>query len=477
MLLDLNPWWGDPPRIRPEPPPYVRPAVMELVTRLSKPHGLIEVIRGPRQVGKTTAIYQVIQRLVGKGERGTDILFIRFDLELLRREPNILRETFRWYVDEVRRRPADDGQPPLLCLDEVHKLPDWREEVKHLYDTFTPRTMLTGSSSVLEAHGGRESLAGRTFTTELPPFSFREVLEAWSSAVARPLAPRIRFLDVFEGGLRAFAEAFLSLKPQQKLAIRRRLERYFARGGYPRLHLGVVGDDRWADYLVETVFDSVLGADIPTLFPVQNPQLLRALYLWIARHTGQEISQGRLAEDLSAAGIPTNQPTVGKYLQYLADALLIREFRRYPLAKRASARVPSKIAVSDLGVRNAIFRDTPALFESDPGRLGPLVETLVQGCIRDHNLRVYYYRDYEDPNNRRSRMAEVDFVAERVDGTVLPIEVKFRKQVDPDDLFGVELFQKRFNAPLSVVVTRDKYTWNESKQLLFIPIDAFLLAF
>lgn len=477
VLWDLNPWWNDPPRLRPDPPDYVRPSVRALLERLRKPRGLIEVVRGPRQVGKTTAIYQVIRGLLHDGIEGRDILFIRFDLELLRREPGALRESFRWYTDEVRRRPVEEGRPPLVFLDEIHKLPAWSEEVKHLFDTFSPRMMLTGSSSVLVAHGGRESLAGRTVTTELPPFSFREVLDAWWPTLAAILPPRIRFLDVFEGRLRDFAEAFLGLRPQQRLAIRRRLERYFARGGYPRLYSGEVDDDLWADYLVQTVFENVLGADIPTLFPVQNPQLLRSLYLSVARHTGQELSQWRLAQDLSVAGIPANQPTVGKYLHYLADALLIREFRRYPLAKRASARVPSRYSLSDLGVRNAIFRDTPSLFESDPSRLGPLVETLVQGCIRDHNVQVYYYRDFEDPKNRRSRVAEVDFVAERADGAVLPIEVKFRKRIDPEDVIGLAQFRQRFQAPLSVVVTRDYHAWTEMEGLLFLPLDAFLLAF
>jgi predicted AAA+ superfamily ATPase len=76
-----------------------------------------------------------------------------------------------------------------------------------------------------------------------------------------------------------------------------------------------------------------------------DPQLLRHLYLSVARLTGQEIAQVKLAEHATVAGIPTNQPTVGKYLHYLADALLIREFRRYPLAKKASARVPAKVTV------------------------------------------------------------------------------------------------------------------------------------
>src|SRR5678815_996078 len=116
-------------------------------------------------------------------------------------------------------------------------------------DTYPMRILLTGSSSVLVARGGRESLAGRVFSTELPPFSFREVLECWKPKLASALPPAIRFLDVFDGKLSDSNDALEQLKPQQKLAINRQLERYYARGGYPRLHSGEVEDDRWADYL------------------------------------------------------------------------------------------------------------------------------------------------------------------------------------------------------------------------------------
>lgn len=225
------------------------------------------------------------------------------------------------------------------------------------------------------------------------------------------------------------------------------------------------------------MFDNVLGADIPGLFPVQKPALLRHLYLSVARQTGQILSQVKLAEAATAAGIPTNQPTVGTYLHYLADALLIREFRRYPLAKKASARVPAKITVSDLGVRNAIFRGAPSLWESDPTLLGPLVETLVQGVIRDHNLQVHFYRDYEDPGDRRSIVHEVDFVPERADGAVLPVEVKFRKSVALGDLAGIRHFQALFKPEQGIVVTRDLSRWDPETRLLYVPLQNFLLAF
>lgn len=477
VLRELNPWWGEPGAVRPEPPRFRRPLVADIGRRLQRPRGLIEVVRGPRQVGKTTGIYQIIQDLVRSGARPRDILLVRFDLELLREEPAALRSILAWFERDVRQRPLGRGRPSYVFLDEVHKLRRWHEDVKHVGDTYPLRMLLTGSSSVLVARGGRESLAGRVFTTEMPAFSFREVVECWRPKLASALPPAISFGDAFTGGLVACNRALDALRPQQKLSIRRALERYYSRGGYPRLHSGEVEDDQWADYLVQTVFDNVLGADIPDLFPVESPQLLRHLYLSVARLTGQEIAQVKLAENATVAGIPTNQPTVGKYLHYLADALLIREFRRYPLAKKASARVPAKITVSDLGVRNAIFRGAPSLWESDPQVLGPLVETLVQGVIRDHNLQVHFYREYEDPKDRRSRQHEVDFVAERVDGSVLPVEVKFRKRIDAPDLDGLRHFMRKFDSPSGVVVTRDLSRWDAAERILYVPLQNFLLVF
>jgi predicted AAA+ superfamily ATPase len=477
VLRDLNPWWQRPHVVRPEPPPYRRRAVRDLLQRLRQPRGLIEVVRGPRQVGKTTGIYQIIQDLLREGTPPAELLFVRFDLELLRAEPGSLRSIVAWYAAVVRCRPLAEGPPSHIFLDEIHKLRRWSEEVKHLGDTFPVRVLLTGSSSVLVARGGRESLAGRVFTTDLPTFSFREVVECWKPELARALPAPLRFSSVFDGALVEASTAVNSLKPQQKLALKRALERYYTRGGYPRLHSGEVDDDRWADYLVQTVFENVLGADIPDLFPVESPRLLRFLYLSVARQTGQILPQAKLAEQATAAGTPTNQPTVGKYLHYLADALLIREFRRYPLAKKASARVPAKITVTDLGVRNAIFRGAPSLWESDPVHLGPLVETLAQACIRDYNLQVHFYRDYENPEDRRSRVYEVDFVAERLDGTVVPLEVKFRKRIDAADLSGLRHFLDRFNAPLGVLITRETSDHRPLEHLSLVPLMHFLLAF
>jgi hypothetical protein len=71
----------------------------------------------------------------------------------------------------------------------------------------------------------------------------------------------------------------------------------------------------------------------------------------------------------------------------------------------------------------------------------------------------------------------VDFVVERLDGTVLPIEVKFRKRIDADDRRGLDVFRERFGAKLGFMVTRDVYEWDEASRVIQVPLRDFLLAF
>jgi hypothetical protein len=452
--------------------------VAELERALAKPKPLMQVLRGPRQVGKTTALYQIVDSLLSGGADPAGFFLIRFDLQPLQ-EVGLL-PLIRWYESEILKRSLGEGAPPLLLLDEIHKLDRWADQVKHLYDTFGARVVLTGSSSVLVARGQRESLAGRALTVDFPPFLFREVLECWKPELAEPLPPAVDLRDLMANARRA-ADVFGSIHrqpPQRKHSWRRLLERYYNRGGYPRLYAQEEAiEDRWADYLVETVFDRVLGVDIPDLFPVEQPALLRHIYLEITRRTGTEVSQGALTQACNAAGYRTAQPVVGRYIHYLADAMLIREFRRFPLARSRTARVPVKITLTDLGVRNAIFRGAPSLWESAPDVVGPLVETLAQSVLRGTGLQVHFYRDYQVPGNRRSPIDEVDFVPETIDGKVVPVEVKFRRTIGTDDSAPLRRFLARFGAAFGILITRDTFRCADDDPVLAVPLLEFLLAF
>ncbi len=101
-------------------------------------HPLIQVIRGPRQVGKTTSTLQLVEALLAGGVKPTDVLVLRFDLQTLREAGGLLG-LVRWFEANIRQRDLNSGAPAFLLLDEVQKLPRWNEEVKHLAETTRAR--------------------------------------------------------------------------------------------------------------------------------------------------------------------------------------------------------------------------------------------------------------------------------------------------------------------------------------------------
>ncbi len=97
--------------------------------------------------------------------------------------------------------------------------------------------------------------------------------------------------------------------------------------------------------------------------------------------------------------------------------------------------------------------------------------------IRGNNLQVHFFRDYEKPGNRQSKIVEVDFVVEHLRGDVLPIEIKFRRHIKADDFTGLKAFMARYPAPFGIMVTRDTYGWHADAKTLCVPLLEFLLAF
>ena len=106
-----------------------------------------------------------------------------------------------------------------------------------------------------------------------------------------------------------------------------------------------------------------------------------------------------------------------------------------------------------------------------------MIETLAQSVMRGSNLQVHFYRDYEKPGDRRTKVAEVDYVAEHIRGDVLPLEIKFRRTIGYDDFRNLSLFLKRFDARYGIMVTRDTYAWHPNLKIMCVPLLEFLLAF
>jgi uncharacterized protein len=153
---------------------YQRPQATELRRRLAEPRRFIQVVAGPRQVGKTTLVQQLADDLVPA------IRYASADEPTLRGTEWIAQQ---W--EAARLNAKDSGTAgAVLALDEIQKIPGWSETVKRLWDEDTRhklplRVLLLGSAPLLIAHGTTESLAGRFELLHLPHWSFSEMRDAF----------------------------------------------------------------------------------------------------------------------------------------------------------------------------------------------------------------------------------------------------------------------------------------------------------
>ena len=172
LIADLrrfNPWWeGD---LMPPQPRTRRHLVAQIRRRLDAEIAPIIVVRGPRQVGKTTAQFQIIADLLDEGVSPTSILRVQFDeLELLQGIEEPILRISDWFEREITgarfNALARDGQKAYLFFDEIQNLDGWHAQLKSLVDHASVKVVVTGSFE-LEIERGWYSLAGRTNTIDV----------------------------------------------------------------------------------------------------------------------------------------------------------------------------------------------------------------------------------------------------------------------------------------------------------------------
>ena len=260
---------------------YIRPQAAELLRRLQEPRRFLQVITGPRQVGKTTLATQVAE------QSGLPHRFGSADEPTLRGPDWIAQQ---W---EAARLVAAEAGPrgALLVIDEVQKAPNWAESVKRLWDEDTRgglslKVVLTGSAQLLIGRGLTESLAGRFELLHLPHWSWSEMRTAfgWS------------------------------------------LEQFLFHGAYPGAAPLVDQPDRWARYVRDSLVETTLARDVLLLSRVDKPALLRRLFDLGCEYSGQILSYTKMLGQLQDAG---NTTTLAHYLELLAGAGMLTGLQKY----------------------------------------------------------------------------------------------------------------------------------------------------
>lgn len=346
---------------------YRRPQAAELARRLAEPRRFIQVVAGPRQVGKSTLVQQVAEDLAAV------VRYASADEPTLRGAEWIAQqwEAARLATGSTGKRwLAGRRDGAVLVLDEIQKIPGWFETVKRLWDEDTRKrvplkAVLPGSSPLPIAAGMSESLAGRFELLHLPHWSYGEMRTA------------------FGFGL----EEFL----------------YF--GGYPGAAPLVQEQERWRRYVADSLIETSVSRDVLLLTRVDKPSLLRRLFELACRYSGQILSYTKMLGQLQDAG---NTTTLAHYLDLLAGAGLVSG-----LQKVAGDTARSRGSSPKLQVMNTALMTTMSGLSFDEARSdrefwGRLVESAVGAHLANAaaagECELFYWRE---------RNREVDFVAKR----------------------------------------------------------------
>lgn len=365
-----------------------RPIFHQLVKRLREPRKFIQVLLGPRQVGKTTLALQAAKTIKKPCH------YISADLSTLQ---DLIWLQQQW---EVAREMVKKNKGVLLIIDEVQKIPHWSEMVKSLWDEDTREhlnlsVLILGSSPWLMQKGLSESLAGRFETIPITHWSFEEMhkLFKWS------------------------------------------LDKYIYFGGYPGAASLAHENDptRWINYINESLIEMTISRDILLMTQVNKPALLRRLFQLGCTYSGQILSYSKMLGELQEAG---NTTTLAHYLDLLEGAGLICGLQKFAQQKVRQKGSSPKFSVFNTALMSAQSGKTFKEAKKDPAFWGRLVESAVGAyllnIIRGTQVELSYWREGD---------AEVDFIL-RHRGKITAIEVKSSKESIRRT--GIDLFIKMF---------------------------------
>lgn len=371
---------------------FTRDQLETLNSRLQAPRRFVQVLAGPRQVGKTTLARQAMSTFSGPSH------YASADLPAA---PNAGWIAQQWRLARLMAATAQG----LLVLDEVQKVPRWSETVKMLWDedSFAGQPLhvvLLGSSQFLMQQGLGESLAGRFELIRVPHWSFSEMAAAFGWDV----------------------------------------DRYVYFGGYPGAAILADDEFRWKSYVIDSIIEPTLSRDVLQLARIDKPALLRRVFVLGCAYSGQILSYQKMIGQLQDAG---NTTTLAHYLGLLGAAWMLTGLDKFAGDIARSRAGSPKLQILNTALLAAQRSESFADARHDGEQWGRLVESAVGAHLLNTappGMTISYWRE---------RNYEVDFVIEYA-GKVTGVEVKSGR--NKGSLAGLERFTRRFEAQPGLVV-------------------------
>lgn len=442
----------------------------------------ITVLRGPRQVGKSTLQNQMIDALVEQGTPPLRILRVQFDdLGEVRNLREPILEIAHWYAHAILGKTLNaallEGTPIYFFFDEVQNLPDWAVQSKHLVDIHNGlRVLLTGSSA-LRIEAGRDSLAGRITMLEMGPLLLREVMQWRLNEDVSPL---------LTNGPAPMKELgfWQSLRQQGITEARKRTNAFQAfseRGSYPLAQTNASSTwEEVANALNETVVKRAIQHDLRVgeRGKRRDERLLENVFRLTCRYAGQAPTIKTLADEINASmpsGIGVQR--VRKYVEFLDATMLIRTIQ--PLELRLKKRKgAAKLCLCDHALRAAWMQEVVPLTPEELARKATLSD--MAGRIAE-SVAGYFFQSIIGLNvahfPERNTEPEVDYVLTLGDARI-PVEIKYRRRIDRSDQRGLLSFlnKPQYNARFGVLITLMDDAEVADERIVQIPLSTLLMA-
>lgn len=374
---------------------YRRKQYNILHERIAEPRRFIQVIAGPRQVGKSTMVKQIVKEVT-----------IPYTLETADAIETDNAEWISNVWNTVRQQMLFRNETEhLLVIDEIHKINNWSEMVKREWDsdTFADRNIkvvLLGSSRLLLKKGLTESLMGRFELIRMPHWNYREMHEAFGWDI----------------------------------------NQYIYFGGYPGGATLIKNERRWQQYVVDAIIGPSIDKDVILTSTIYKPALVRNLFELGCTYSGEELSLNKVLGQLQDAG---NVTTLSNYLTILGECNLLAGLQKYAADKARKYNSVPKFQVFNSALLSALHGKTYEQAFTDSKLWGRWVETAVGAYLINNaeplGYKLYYWREASN---------EVDYILERR-GETIAIEVKSGHRTTNK---GITLFRERYNPRHAIIV-------------------------
>ena len=363
---------------------YKRQHLAILKSRMAEPRRRMQIIMGPRQVGKSTLVFQFCDEIDTPYDYFSADGVSRFDTTWIPNHWQEVRMKMDLYGDKER----------ILIIDEVQKIEGWSEQVKKEWDDDTRRkrnlkVILLGSSRVLLQKGLNESLEGRFEPIKMGYWEWDEMRDAFGFT----------------------------------------LQQYIYFGGFPGLAPDIHDEDRWRNLMEDTIITPILTRDILEIEEIRNPALLRQVFELACIESARELSLTKMQGTMNSGTVPT----IKNYLNVLDQSMTVK-----PLQKYAPSVIKEKNSVPKMQVYNSAFRNRYGQYSfeeavTNPAEWGRQVESAVGAHLANRSqldgFELLYWRD--------EHKKECDYILKKGQSLVA-IEVK---SSSADDTSGFEKFK------------------------------------